>query len=110
VARRREPLPHLGGEVLDRHPLERLRHGGHEDAEVGVIAAVVLDHRRPERAVVLGQRRSVRLVVGEAGVGLGLVGHAVEREVELDRDRLLGPQRAVVVEDGDPLGVGHEPR
>ena len=35
---------------------------------------------------------------------------AVERERELEVDRLLGPQRAVVVEDGDALGDRHEVR
>ena len=33
---------------------------------------------------------------------------AVEREGELDVHRLLDPQRAVVVERGDALGLGHE--
>ena len=36
--------------------------------------------------------------------------HAVDNEGELHIHRLLGPQRAVVVEDGDALGLGHEVR
>ena len=35
---------------------------------------------------------------------------AVEREGELEVHRLLGPERAVVVEDGDALGGRHEVR
>jgi hypothetical protein len=34
--------------------------------------------------------------------------HARQREGELEVHGLLGPQRAVVVEDGDALGRGHE--
>jgi hypothetical protein len=34
--------------------------------------------------------------------------HAVEREGELEVHRLLGPQRAVVVEHGDALGWNDE--
>ena len=34
--------------------------------------------------------------------------HAVEREEELEIHRLLGPERAVVVERGDALGGRHE--
>jgi len=33
---------------------------------------------------------------------------AIERERELEVHRLLGPERAVVVEDGDALGHWHE--
>ena len=36
--------------------------------------------------------------------------HAVEREEELEIHRLLGPERAVVVEGGDALGERHEVR
>jgi hypothetical protein len=36
--------------------------------------------------------------------------HAIERERELKIDRLLGPQRAVVVEHGDALVPRHEIR
>ena len=34
--------------------------------------------------------------------------HAVQREEQLEIHRLLGPERAVVVEDGDALGRRHE--
>jgi hypothetical protein len=43
---------------------------------------------RPQRLVLLGQLRK-----------------AAQDEVELDRDGLLAPERAVVVEDRDPLLV-----
>lgn len=33
----------------------------------------------------------------------------VESKGELDIDRLLDPQRAIVVEHGQPVGRGHEP-
>ncbi len=36
--------------------------------------------------------------------------HPIEREGDLDVDRLLGPQRAVVIESGDALRGGHEVR
>ena len=36
--------------------------------------------------------------------------HAVQSEEELDRHRLLAPERAVVVEHGDAFGDGHEVR
>jgi hypothetical protein len=36
--------------------------------------------------------------------------HPVEHECQLDVHRLLTPQRAVVVEHGDPLGRRHEVR
>ena len=49
------------------------------------------------RRLPLGMLRSQRL-------------DAIEREGELEVDRLLGPQRAVVVEDGDALGRRHEIR
>jgi hypothetical protein len=32
----------------------------------------------------------------------------IDGEQELEVERLLGPQRSVVVEDGDALGLGHE--
>jgi hypothetical protein len=45
---------------------------------------------------------------------LGMFGrqrsHAVEREEQLKVHHLLRPERAVVVEDGDALGDGHEVR
>jgi hypothetical protein len=67
---------------------------------------VVLDQRCTEPVVVRGQGCLVRLLVGEGGIGAGLFGHAEQGEVELDGDRLLRPQGAVVVERGDPLGFG----
>ena len=36
--------------------------------------------------------------------------HSVEREIQLDRHRLLAPKRAVVVEGGDAFGDRHEVR
>ena len=62
-----------------------------------------------ERALhVAGEER----LEGLRGLPLGMLRrqrlHAVEREGELEVDRLLGPERAVVVEDGDALGGRHE--
>ena len=69
-----------------------------------------------ERVLAAGERgfqvaleqRGERLLVLPLGMLRRERLHAVEREVELDRHRLLAPERAVVVEDGDALGGRHE--
>ena len=97
-------MPGRGHPVLD-HLLELVGgHAGvrgHHDFYHGAFASgqrrldVALQHRR-ERLLrfPLGVLRRQRL-------------HAVEREDELEVHRLLGPQRAVVVEGGDALARRH---
>ena len=70
---------------------------------VAVVAVVVLDHRLAEPGVVLSLRGHPGLLVPQRRVLLGHLGQPLEDEPELDRHRLLTPQRAVVVEHGDPL-------
>ena len=50
------------------------------------------------------EQRGERLLVLPLGMLRGERLHAVEREEELEIHRLLGPERAVVVEDRDALG------
>jgi hypothetical protein len=77
--------------------------------QVAVVAVVVLDHRLAEPTEVLLVGRLERLLLAQCRIGFGQLGEATQREVELDRDRLLGPQGAVVVDDGDALLRGDEP-
>ena len=97
-----------GGDPVLDDLLELLRgHAGvrgHDEFHERVVAAgergfhIALE-QRGERflGLPLGMLRRERL-------------HAVEREVELHRHRLLAPERAVVVERGDALGDRHEVR
>jgi hypothetical protein len=64
---------------------------------VPVSTVIVLHHRGPEPVhVLVAKLRLLRRELGEPP----------DREVQLDRHRLLAPERAVVVEDGDPrLGL-----
>ncbi len=77
-------------------------------AHVGVVAGVVLGHQRAEPGVVVLGDGLPRLALRAAsGSAVGHLGEAAEDEVELDRHRLLAPQRAVVVEHRDALLDGH---
>ena len=75
-------------------------------------------HEVQERAIAAGERgfqiafeqRGERLLVLPLGMLRRERLHAIEREVELNGHRLLAPERAVVVEDGDALRNGHEIR
>ena len=88
-----DPVLHDLFEFLRGHA----RVGGHDDFDHRVFAAgergfhVALEQRR-ERFLVLPLRMLRREHL-----------HAVEREEELEIHRLLGPERAVVVERGDAL-------
>ena len=88
------------GELLRRHAGMRRRH----DLQQALLAG------RRERLHVAFEQRLERLL----GLPLRMLRRqrldAIEREGELEIDRLLGPQRAVVVEGGDALGRRHEIR
>jgi hypothetical protein len=66
--------------------------------------AVVVDHglRHPLVVVLVG--RPVGLSVAQRRVAFGQLGQPSQREVELDDERLLHPQRPVVVEHRDACG------
>ena len=61
-----------------------------------------------ERRLVAVQRRLERLGVAPFGMLRRQRLEPVEREHALGVDRLLDPERAVIVEHGDPLGLRHE--
>src|SRR5271155_6037778 len=57
-----------------------------------------------ERALhVALQKRGERLLVPPFGMLWGERLHAIEREQHLEIHRLLSPERAIIVESGDPL-------
>ena len=99
MLRAREPALHDRGELLARGARVRLRH----QLEQALLA------RRRDRGQVAGERRLERLAPRPLRVRGRQLLHAVEREGELYVHRLLGPEGAVVVEDGDALGGGDEP-
>ena len=74
------------------------------------ISSNALLARRGERLHVALEHRLERLL----GLPLRMLRRqrldAVEREGELEIDRLLAPQRAVIVEGGDAFGRWHEVR
>ena len=100
MLRRGDPVLHDLLELVGGHARVR----GHDDLEHRLLPAgqrgfqVALE-QRGERLLVLPLRmlRRERL-------------HPVEREDQLEIHRLLGPERAVVVERGDALGGRHELR
>ena len=98
MARGVEPRAHGGAELLVGHAAVRRR-----DERAERVLAL-----RGDRLRVALQERRKRL----GRLPLRMRGaqrlHAVDDERELHIHRLLGPERAVVVEDGDALGLGHE--
>jgi hypothetical protein len=63
----------------------------------------MLGHHRAQPAVVAFVRGLPGLALTQCGFGLGHRREPAEDEVELDRHRLLAPQRAVVVEHGEAI-------
>ena len=95
-----------GGDPIRDDPLELLgRHARvrrHHDLADGFVAA-------GQRALeVTLEQRGERLLLLPLGVLRRQHLHAVEGERELDIQRLLRPERTVVVERGDPLRLGNE--
>jgi hypothetical protein len=70
---------------------------------VRLVARVVLDQHGTEPPQVALGGRLPRLAFAQLGLRRRHLGEPAEDEVRLDRDGLLAPQGAVVVEDGDPL-------
>ena len=93
-----DPVAHEAAELLGRHPGMR---DGDQFRDAGFAAG------RESRQVAFQKRRE-RLL----GRPFGMLGRqrldAVRHEEDLEVDRLLGPERAVVVEGRNALGCGHE--
>ncbi len=100
MARGREPLIDEAAELLRR----RSRMRGEDD--LGYLV-----HADPaEGLAIVLEDRLERLLPAPFGMLRGHRTDAIDREEELEVHGLLGPQRAVVVEGGDPIGLGHEVR
>jgi hypothetical protein len=85
-------------ELLDADPLVGGKDTSQERPHVGVVARVVLGEHRPEPAIVALVRRLPGLTAAQPGVVPRHLIKPTENEVSLDRQRLLTPQGAVVVE------------
>ena len=98
MLRGRDPVLHGAGELVRGHP----GMGRGHDLEHAFLPG------RGDALHVALEQRGERLL----GLPLGVLRrqrlHAIEREQELKRHRLLGPERAVVVERRDAFGHGHE--
>jgi hypothetical protein len=84
---------------LDGQLGERGRDGLQEQLHVPVVALVVLDHRGVELVHVVLVGGLPRLAAAERRILGCLLRESPQDEVQLDRDRLLAPEGAVVVED-----------
>ena len=78
--------------------------GGHDDFQQRPFAT------RQRTFKVALQQRGEGLLVFPFRVSRGERFHPVEGEKELEVHGLLGPERAVIVENGNPLGRGDEIR
>ena len=93
---------HLLRVLLDRQALIRRQNSAGQDLQHGIIAVVVLGDRVGEPRQVTGRGGGVGLLLPQRRVGGRLFGQPTHQEVQLDVCRFLHPQRAVVIEDGDP--------
>jgi hypothetical protein len=97
VAERLEPAQRRGVELVGGDARVRVeQHRGH----------LPLPARRGRGREVAAQQRLHHRPRREFRVGGGLLAQPREDEQRLDVGRLLAPERAVVVEDGDPLRRG----
>jgi hypothetical protein len=78
-----------------------------ERRQVGVVAGVVLGENLAQPGVVAFVRRLPGLAAAKIRIGLRHLIQPTEDEVGLDGQRLLTPQRAVVVEHRHALVHGH---
>jgi hypothetical protein len=98
MPRFREPIAHRRVELTGRHPAVRGDHHltqpfvavGHE-----CLCIAIHDHL-------------VRLTIAKLGMGIQERRDARKRVHDLDVHRLLAPQRAVVIKDGDAIGDGNK--
>ena len=85
-------------EFLDADALVRRQDAGGQDLHLGLVARVVLCHDRAHPVVVAFVGGLPGLALAQRRVRLGHLHEPAQDEVELDRHRLLAPERAVVVE------------
>jgi hypothetical protein len=100
VARRRQPAAHGLCELVGRVS----NVGRRDEFEHPALA------RRRDRFQVALEHTLERLTRSPFRVFGPKRLHSIERERELEIDRLFGPERAVVVERGDPFRGRHEVR
>jgi hypothetical protein len=91
------------GVLLHGVPGERLEDAAQQHLHLAVVTRVVLVDYPAEPRVVLLVGGLPRLFLSQGCVFLGHGGQPLQDEAELDRHRLLAPERAVVVEDRDAL-------
>ena len=97
-------------EVFDTHSRVGRQDAAEQHLDLAVIARVVLGHHGVQPFAVLFAGRLPGLAIAQRRIGLTHLGQSTQDEVRLDRQRLLAPQRAVVVEhrhalvDGDGNG------
>jgi len=77
-------------------------------AGLGIVTLVVAGDYPTQPGVVPVVRRPPGLPLAQGRRRLRHRGQSLQDEPELDRHRLLAPQCAVGIEDGDPLGRRHE--
>src|SRR5262245_35039647 len=93
-----------GGAVfVDGLPGERTEHAAERNLQVRVIAVLMLLDRTTEPRKVLLVCGFPGLLVTECRISRGHLGQSLEDETCLNGERLLCPQRTVVIEDGDAL-------
>ena len=95
--------------LVDGLPGERLQEPSDQHLHVAVVALVVLVDHAAEPRVVLLVRRFPWLLLAERGVRRGHLREPLQDEAELDRHRLLAPERAVIVENGNTFFGRHLP-
>ena len=94
-------------ELVDADAGVRGQDAGRQRRQVGVVAGVVLGDDRTQPGIVALVSRLPRLTILERRVLLRHLLQPAQDEVELDRHRLLAPQRSVVVEHSDALLERH---
>jgi hypothetical protein len=85
-------------ELVDADASVRGEHAAEERAHVRVVAVVVLLHHLPRPSVIAVVSGLPRLLLAKGRVGLCHLVEPAQDEVGLDRQRLLAPEGAVVVE------------
>ena len=103
----------LALKVLHADSLVRSEDSARERSHVRVVARVVIGHHLSEPAIVALERRLPGLALLQLRLRVRHRDKTPKNEVELDRHRLLAPQRPIVVEHCDALvdrhGIRHCP-